>query len=53
MAKCFTETLRTASEPCWSHAVGHRLVKELFTGAVPDAVMARYSSRTTASSTAS
>jgi len=42
MAERFTETLRTASEPGWSHAVGHRFVKELFTGAVPDAVMARY-----------
>jgi thiaminase (transcriptional activator TenA) len=38
----FTETLRAASEPGWSHAVGHRFVKELFTGAMPDAVMARY-----------
>jgi thiaminase (transcriptional activator TenA) len=38
----FTETLRATSEPGWSHAVGHRFVKELFTGAVPDAVMARY-----------
>src|ERR1700720_144911 len=42
MAERFTETLRTASEPDWSHAVGHRFVKELFTGAMPDAVMARY-----------
>ena len=42
MAERFTETLRTASEPGWSHAVGHRFVKELFTRAVPDAVMARY-----------
>src|SRR5712672_4016806 len=42
MAKRFTETLRTASEPGWSHAVGHRFVKELFSGAVPDAVIARY-----------
>src|ERR1700746_3651673 len=38
----FTETLRATSEPGWSHAVGHRFVKELFAGAVPDAVMARY-----------
>ena len=30
------------AEPTWSQAVGHRFVKELFTGAVPDAVMARY-----------
>jgi thiaminase/transcriptional activator TenA len=42
MAERFTETLRAASEPGWSQAVGHRFVKELFTGAVPDAVMARY-----------
>src|SRR5256714_9404803 len=42
MTKRFTETLRAASEPGWSHAVGHRFVKELFAGAVPDAVMARY-----------
>ena len=42
MPERFTETLRTASEPGWSHAVGHRFVKELFTGAVSDAVMARY-----------
>jgi thiaminase len=53
MCERFTETLRAASEPGWSRAVGHRFVKELFTGAVPDAVMARYLSRTTASSTAS
>ena len=42
MPERFTETLRAASEPRWSDAVGHRFVKELFTGAVPDAVMARY-----------
>ena len=42
MSERFTETLRAASEPGWSHAVGHRFVKELFAGAVPDAVMARY-----------
>ena len=42
MPERFTETLRAASEPGWSHAVGHRFVKELFTGAMPDAVMARY-----------
>jgi thiaminase (transcriptional activator TenA) len=42
MPERFTETLRAASEPGWSHAVGHRFVKKLFTGAVPDAVMARY-----------
>jgi thiaminase/transcriptional activator TenA len=38
----FTETLRAASEPGWTHAVGHRFVNELFSGAMPDAVMARY-----------
>ena len=42
MSERFTETLRAASEPDWSHAVGHRFVEELFAGAVPDAVMARY-----------
>src|SRR5260221_8598006 len=42
MNERFTETLRAMSEPGWSHAVGHRFVKELFSGAVPDAVMARY-----------
>jgi len=42
MPERFTETLRAASEPGWSDAVGHRFVKELFAGAVPDAVMARY-----------
>ena len=42
MPERFTETLRAASEPGWPHAVEHRFVKELFTGAVPDAVMARY-----------
>jgi thiaminase len=42
MPERFTETLRAASEPSWSHAVGHRFVKELFAGFMPDAVMARY-----------
>jgi thiaminase/transcriptional activator TenA len=42
MSERFTETLRVASEPGWSHAVGHRFVRELFAGALPDAVMARY-----------
>jgi thiaminase (transcriptional activator TenA) len=42
MSERFTETLRAASEPSWSRAVEHRFVKELFTGAVPDTVMARY-----------
>src|SRR5271156_2727772 len=42
MSERFTETLRDASEPGWSDAVGHPFVKELFAGAVPDAVLARY-----------
>ena len=42
MPERFTETLRAATEPGWSHAVGHRFVKELFAGTVSDAVMARY-----------
>src|SRR5262252_1176584 len=42
MSEGFTEILRAASEPGWSDAVGHRFVKELFAGMVPDAVIARY-----------
>jgi thiaminase/transcriptional activator TenA len=42
MSERFTVTVRAAGEPGWSHAVGHRFVKELFAGAVPDAVMACY-----------
>src|SRR5712675_1587262 len=42
MYERFTEILRAASEPAWSDAVRHRFVNELFAGAVPDAVMARY-----------
>jgi thiaminase/transcriptional activator TenA len=42
MPERFTEILRAASEPGWSDAVGHRFVRELFAGAVPNAVMARY-----------
>jgi len=42
MPERFTETLRAASEPGWSHAVGHRFVKDRFTGAMPDVVMTRY-----------
>jgi thiaminase/transcriptional activator TenA len=42
MPERFSETLRAAGEPTWSQAVGHRFVKELFAGTVPDAVMARY-----------
>src|SRR5262249_24583042 len=34
--------LRAASEPGWSRAVEHRFLKVLFSGAVPDAAMARY-----------
>src|ERR1700719_3742827 len=42
MSERFTEILRAASEPAWSDAVRHRFVNELFAGAVPDPVMARY-----------
>src|SRR6266478_4062659 len=42
MPERFTATMRAASEAGWSHAVQHRFVNELFVGAVPDAVMARY-----------
>ena len=42
MPERFTETMRAASEAGWSHAVQHLFVNELFAGAVPDAVMARY-----------
>ncbi len=42
MSERFTNTLRQASEPTWSQAVGHRFVAELFTGSVPDKVMAGY-----------
>lgn len=38
----FTETLRRASEPHWSEAVGHRFVRELYSGSVPEPVMAQY-----------
>ncbi|MFD2249413.1 thiaminase/transcriptional activator TenA [Pseudochelatococcus lubricantis] len=38
----FTEILRRANESTWSQAVQHRFVRELFDGAVPDGVMARY-----------
>src|SRR5947207_13989160 len=42
MSERFTEILRAASELARSDAVRHRFVAELFAGAVPDAVMARY-----------
>src|SRR5260370_32613259 len=42
MSERFTEILRAAREPEWSDAVRHRFVNELFVGAVPDVVMARY-----------
>ena len=42
MPERFTDTLRATTEAGWSHAVQHRFVNELFAGAVPDAVMARY-----------
>lgn len=42
MRERFTETLRQASEPTWSQAVGHRFVTELLAGSVSDKVMASY-----------
>ena len=42
MTERFTETLRRASEPTWSEAVGHRFVRELYDGSVTDSVMASY-----------
>src|SRR5947209_13240905 len=42
MSERFTEILRAASELARSDAVRHRFVNELFAGAMPDAVMARY-----------
>ncbi|WP_349236635.1 TenA family protein [Bosea sp. AS-1] len=42
MSERFTELLRQASEPVWSQATGHRFVRELLAGTVPDAAMARY-----------
>jgi thiaminase/transcriptional activator TenA len=42
MPERFTETLRGASEPTWSQAVGHRFVTELFAGTISDKVMAGY-----------
>lgn len=42
MTERFTETLRQASEPLWSQATEHRFVRELLSGTVSDAVMARY-----------
>jgi thiaminase/transcriptional activator TenA len=42
MPERFTDTLRAASEPAWSQAIGHCFVNELFAGVLPDAVMARY-----------
>lgn len=42
MSERFTELLRQASEPVWSQATGHRFVRELLAGTVPDAVMMRY-----------
>lgn len=42
MTKRFTEELRLASEPDWSAATGHRFVRELCDGSIPDAVMGAY-----------
>ena len=38
----FTDSLRDASEPLWTQAVKHCFVTELYAGAVPAEVMARY-----------
>lgn len=38
----FTDWLRERSRPAWDDAVGHRFVRELASGTLPDAVMARY-----------
>lgn len=38
----FSETLRQASEPTWSQAVGHRFVVELCAGSISDTAMASY-----------
>ncbi|WP_038364116.1 TenA family protein [Bosea sp. UNC402CLCol] len=42
MTERFSETLRQASEPLWSQATEHRFVRELLSGTISDAVMARY-----------
>lgn len=42
MPQRFTDELREASEPFWSEATGHRFVRELFSGEIADAAMARY-----------
>lgn len=42
MSERFTERLRQESEPAWSQATEHRFVRELLSGTVPEAVMARY-----------
>ncbi|EPX78307.1 TenA family protein [Salipiger mucosus] len=42
MTEQFTETLKQASEPTWTKAVEHRFVSELYTGTIPDKVMAFY-----------
>ncbi|APX33906.1 TenA family transcriptional regulator [Brachybacterium sp. P6-10-X1] len=42
MSTSFTRALREGSEPTWSRAVGHRFVRELHTGEIPDHVMAGY-----------
>ncbi|MGY1408056.1 TenA family protein [Luteimonas sp. A611] len=38
----FSERLRAGTEPAWSRAVQHRFVRELCSGRIDDAAMARY-----------
>lgn len=38
MTERFTETLRLASASDWSASVGHRFVRELCDGSIPDRV---------------
>lgn len=42
MTTSFSETLRKANEATWMKAVEHRFVTELYTGKIPDRVMAAY-----------
>jgi len=42
MPERFSESLRRASEPAWTQAVGHRFVAELGSGSVADSTMVRY-----------
>jgi len=42
MDPSFSERLRAGSEPAWTQAVQHRFVRELCSGRIADAAMARY-----------